>query len=278
MNKILPFPSMQAITESYIKRIHTDHPAEELQDQIITEAPLEILIGYTHAGARLRAPVAATMRTPGDDLNLVAGWLFAEGIIHGKDDLLNVRFTDNTDTVLAELHPSVVYDPEIHQRQFPISSACGWCGRYAGRGEQAQILPKNLTIPKELIYRLPEVLRSGQGLFSATGGAHAAALVDEQGQLVLRCEDVGRHNAMDKLIGAMLQQKKLPLHRHIVVFSGRFGYELAQKALVAGIQIACSIGAPSSAAIELAEAYGMTVCGFVRNEVYNIYSSPERLQ
>jgi len=120
-------------------------------------------------------------------------------------------------------------------------------------------------------------LREGQGLFSATGGAHAIAVVDASGKLVLRCEDVGRHNAMDKMLGAMLRNGQLPLHQYIAVFSGRLGYELAQKSLAGGIQILCSIGAPSSAALELAEAYGMTVCGFVRPDGFNLYCGAERI-
>jgi FdhD protein len=268
---------MSSISTHPIQRFRTGRPAQALDDSIIVESPLEIVIGYTAQGKRHKVPIAATMRTPGDDFNLVAGWLFTEGVVQSEADLIQVKYLGNTDTVLAELAPSVVFNPEENQRRFPISSACGWCGRDANAGETPNILPHSLQVSSDLIMRLPEVLREGQGLFSATGGAHAIALVDAKGELVLRCEDVGRHNAMDKLLGAMLRNGQLPLHRHIAVFSGRLGYELAQKSLAGGIQILCSIGAPSSAALELAEAYGMTVCGFVRPDGFNLYCGAERI-
>lgn len=269
--------NMEPINTVSIQKVRLGQPRQILSDQVIAEAPLEIMIGYSASGKRHRAPVAATMRTPGDDFNLVAGWLFAEGIIGNNADLMQLKYAGDTDTVLAELAPHVAYDPEAHRRQFPISSACGWCGRYANRGEAPNVLSGDLRISPAYICALPELLRAGQGLFSATGGAHAAALVDEQGRLLLRCEDVGRHNALDKLVGAMLRAGALPLNRHAVIFSGRFGYELAQKALAAGIQLVCSIGAPSSAALELADAYGMTVCGFVREQGFNLYCGGERI-
>ena len=179
---------MSATTTLPIQRFKNQHPPQTLDDTIIVEAPLEIVIGYSAQGKRQRMPIAATMRTPGDDFNLVSGWLFAEGVIHQPSDLLQVKYLGNTD-----------------------------------------ILPHSLKVSRDLICSLPAVLREGQGLFSATGGAHAIALVDAAGQLVRRCEDVGRHNAMDKLLGVMLREGMMPLHQHIAVFSGRLGYELAQK-------------------------------------------------
>ncbi len=268
---------MSATTTLPIQRFKNQHPPQTLDDTIIVEAPLEIVIGYSAQGKRQRMPIAATMRTPGDDFNLVSGWLFAEGVIHQPSDLLQVKYLGNTDIVLVELAPSVVFHPEENQRRFPISSACGWCGRDANTAESPNILPHSLKVSRDLICSLPAVLREGQGLFSATGGAHAIALVDAAGQLVRRCEDVGRHNAMDKLLGVMLREGMMPLHQHIAVFSGRLGYELAQKSQAGGIQIICSIGAPSSAALELAEAYGMTVCGFVRPEGFNLYCGASRI-
>lgn len=268
---------MPATTTLSIHRFKTRHPIQILEDTIIVESPLEIVIGYTANGKRHKAPIAATMRTPGDDFNLVSGWLFAEGVIHVPSDLLQVKYLGNTDTVLAELAPTVAFHPEENQRRFPISSACGWCGRDANTDEAPNVIPHSLQVSSTLICTLPGILREGQGLFSITGGAHAIALVDASGQLVLRSEDVGRHNAMDKMLGAMLRQGKLPLHQNIAIFSGRLGYELAQKSLVGGIQIICSIGAPSSAALELADAYGMTVCGFVRPDGFNLYCGSSRI-
>lgn len=260
-----------------ILRIKKQYAAIPVNDVVITESPLEIVIGHTDHGKRRRTPIAATMRTPGDDFNLVAGWLFAENIIREPGDLLQLKYSGTTDMVLAELAPHVVFHPEENIRRFPISSACGWCGRDANTGEMPNVLPNSLQIPSQLIMTLPEILREGQGLFNTTGGAHAIALVNATGQLVLRCEDVGRHNAMDKLVGAMFQAGCLPMSQHLAIFSGRLGYELAQKSLAAGLQIICSIGAPSSAALELADAYGMTVCGFVRAEGFNIYCGASRI-
>ncbi len=250
----------------------------EITDTIIAEMPLEIVIGHGPAGARAHSAVASTLRTPGDDFNLVAGWLFAEGIIAGPKDLSGIRYGDNTDMVVAELSPGTAYDEASHLRRFPISSACGWCGRFKDRGEAPNIIPKNMRVQASVICLMPEILRSGQGLFDSTGGAHAVAVTDASGQYILRCEDVGRHNAMDKLTGSFLRAGKLPLSGHIVVFSGRLGYELIQKSLAAGVQIVCSLGAPSSAALELAEAYGITVCGFVKATGFNLYCGDDRIQ
>ncbi|MEN9414548.1 MAG: formate dehydrogenase accessory sulfurtransferase FdhD [Bacteroidota bacterium] len=266
------------IIRKEIIRYHTGTGCREIRDEIIAETPLEIIIGHGRTGARVHSALASTMRTPGDDFNLVAGWLFAEGIISGLKDLSGIRYGDHTDMVVAELSPGVIYDELSHIRRFPISSACGWCGRFKDRGEAPNIIPKNMRVQASVICHLPETLRSGQGLFDSTGGAHAVALTDTSGQCILRCEDVGRHNAMDKLTGSLLRAGKLPLSGHIVVFSGRLGYELVQKSLAAGVQIVCSIGAPSSAALELAEAYGITVCGFVKETGFNLYSGNDRIQ
>jgi FdhD protein len=260
-----------------ILRIRPQQPAYHDNDKLLVESPLEIVIGYSAQGKRHKLPIAATMRTPGDDFNLVAGWLFAEGVISQPQDLLQVKYLGNTDTVLAELAPHVVFLPEKNQRRFPISSACGWCGRDQVDMEMPVVLPNTLRVASTQIMRLPALLREGQGLFSETGGAHAVALTDAAGRLLLRAEDVGRHNAMDKLLGAMYQQNRLPLQEHLLIFSGRLGYELAQKSLAGGIQVICSIGAPSSAAVELAEAGGMTLCGFVRDNGFNVYCGEHRI-
>ena len=216
---------MSTITHT-IQRIKALRPTQTLEDTIIVEAPLEIIIGYTENGKRKKTPIAATMRTPGDDFNLVAGWLFAEGIIQGPAELLQIKYLGNTDTVLAELAPSVVFHPEENLRRFPISSACGWCGRDANTAESPQVLPHSLQVSSALICTLPGILREGQGLFSATGGAHAIALVDVSGQLILRSEDVGRHNALDKVIGAACKQNMLPLSDTLLLLSGRASFEL----------------------------------------------------
>ena len=270
--------SMSSVVRQTIKKLKKKQLPEELEDIIIAERPLQIMIGFYKDGQHQRTPLAATMRTPGDDFNLVAGWLFAEGIVASANDLIQIQFLGNEDTVLAELSPTVAFNPKDHQRQFPITSACGWCGRDHLDNEAPVVLPQTLSASETLIMSLPGILREGQGLFSSTGGAHAIALVNQSGEVIIRGEDVGRHNAMDKVLGAMLRSKQMPLHNYVAIFSGRLGYELAQKSLVAGIQIICSIGAPSSAALELADAYGMTVCGFVREDGFNLYCGANRIK
>jgi FdhD protein len=269
--------AMSATIIRQIIRIKHLHDRQSVDDCIVVEAPLEILIGYSAGGKRHRAPIAATLRTPGDDFNLVAGWLLAEGIVYSASDIQQIRYWGNSDTILVELSPTVPFSPEEKQRRFPISSACGWCGRQDNSDAPARVVPHTLQVTSDCVRSLPNMLREGQGLFSATGGAHAVALTDGAGTLLKRCEDVGRHNALDKLLGAMLRQNQFPLHQTMAVFSGRLGHELVQKSIVGGIQILCSIGAPSSAALEMAEAYGITVCGFVRQDGFNLYCGAERI-
>ena len=181
--------------------------------------------------------------------------------------------------LLAELADTVMYDPEANKRNFIANSSCGFCGRmedtsqtfiFSGAHE-----PVHIAAPT--LYSLPSVLQSVQGLFSETGGAHAVALVNLQGALLHICEDAGRHNAMDKLTGILLKQNLLPVQEAVVVFSGRLSYELIQKSLMAGVQVVCGIGAPTSLAVELAEKNGITVIGFLKSSSMNVYCGAERI-
>jgi FdhD protein len=256
-------------------------------DVVIREAPLEISIGYGQAGNRKKEIISVTMRTPGDDFSMVTGFLFAEHIIHRASDVVSIRFTGNHEeevlqenSLIVELALGVNIDLS-EKKKILTNSACGFCGRGAfdaGTGEGLYIpFAGEEKIFAETLYQLPSLLQSSQGLFAETGGSHAVALLTFDGKLLKIFEDVGRHNAMDKLIGSMLKQQSIPLTSRIALFSGRLSYELVQKSLAAGIPVVCSIGAPTSLAIELASDYNMTVIGFLKRDHMNIYSGAERI-
>jgi FdhD protein len=256
-------------------------------DVVIKEAPLEISIGYGEAGNRKKEILSVTMRTPGDDFSMVTGFLFAEHIIHRASDIVSIKFTGNYDEealqenlLLVELAPEVKVDFS-DRKKFLTNSACGFCGRGAydvGASEGLYIpFAGEEKIRAETLYQLPSLLQSSQELFAETGGSHAVALLTFDGKLIKIFEDVGRHNAMDKLIGSMLKQQSIPLTNRIALFSGRLSYELVQKSLAAGIPVVCSIGAPTSLAIELASDYNVTVIGFLKKERMNIYCGEERI-
>lgn len=256
-------------------------------DAVIKEAPLEISIRYDPKGDRKQEILSVTMRTPGDDFSMVTGFLFAEHIIHRASDIVSIRFTGNYEeellqenSLLVELAPDVKVDFS-ERKNFLTNSACGFCGRGAfdvGAGEGLYVpFAGEEKILAETLYKLPSLLQSSQGLFVETGGSHAVALLTFDGKLLKIFEDVGRHNAMDKLVGSMLKQQSIPLTNRIALFSGRLSYELVQKSLAAGIPVVCSIGAPTSLAIELASDYNMTVIGFLKEERMNIYCGTERV-
>lgn len=246
-------------------------------DLVATEEPLEIRL-LTASGERT---VALTMRTPGCDAELAAGFLYAERVISGKDDL--VGFTaggDEENRVLVELAPGLDPDLAPLERHFFTSSACGVCGKAAldgllGAGYRP--LPRGFTVERTVLSALPDRLRGAQGTFDVTGGLHAAALFDAGGELVAVREDVGRHNALDKLVGWALLAGRLPFSDGVVMVSGRSSYEIVQKALAAGAPVVCSVSAPSSLAVEMAETFRVTLVGFLRGERFNVYAAAERV-
>jgi len=269
-----------------VKKIQGSHLTRET-DWVIKEAPLEIRVAYGAEGNRKKELLSVTMRTPGDDFNLVTGFLFAEHIIHRTSDIISIRFTGNYEdesmqenSLLVELSPELQFDFS-ERKNFITNSACGFCGRAAFdvSGNEGGYIPfaGEEKILVEKLYQLPSLLQSSQGMFAETGGSHAVALLDFKGTLLKIFEDVGRHNAMDKLIGSMLKQELIPLSHRIVLFSGRLSYELVQKSLAAGIPVICSIGAPTSLAIELASDFNMTVVGFLKKDRMNIYCGEERI-
>lgn len=256
-------------------------------DSLAVEEPLEIRIRHGPASTRAASSLGLTMRTPGHDEELAAGLLLSEGVVRSRADLAGFSHGLDRDghpdpnVVLAELAPNVSYDPLANERFMMRSSACGVCGRasldaLAARGPP----PKPTASPRlgdERLRQLPGRLRESQRVFSETGGLHAAALFDASGKIMSLREDVGRHNAVDKLVGAEFLAGRTPLEHAGMLVSGRASYEILQKALFAGLPIVCAIGAPSSLAVQLAEEFGMTLVGFLKPESYNVYSHPQRV-
>lgn len=257
------------------------------QDHLAVEEPLEIQLEYGTADQRQRKSISITMRTPGHDIDLAAGFLFTEGIINSFSQIKKIEHTqqwnpDSKDNVvLVSLAEEVEIDFKKLERHFYTSSSCGVCGKSsidAVKMTSFASLPIQEPIfDLQMIHSFPIALRELQSVFSDTGGLHAAALFDVEGKMHLLREDVGRHNAVDKLIGAAIAKGLYPLHQFLIMVSGRASFELIQKSLMGGIPILAAVGAPSSLAVQLAEESGMTVLGFVRNDRFNIYSHPERI-
>jgi FdhD protein len=254
-------------------------------DQVATEEPLEIRL---RAGGATRT-VAVTMRTPGADLELAAGFLHGEGIVTAREQVRRITYCTDPDVDPAQLYNIVNVEltaeelPDLHalERHFYTTSACGVCGKASLdalelRGCTAP--PAGPEVRAEVVNRLPLLLREAQGLFDSTGGLHAAGLFTAAGELLRVREDVGRHNAVDKLIGWALLEGRLPLAEHILMVSGRSSFEILQKALVAGFPIVCAVSAPSSLAVALARQFDMTLVGFLRAERFNVYSGEGRIR
>ena len=264
-------------------RVVEDGSARVRSDALATEEPMEMRL--ISGGAR--QTVAVTMRTPGADFELAAGFLYGEGIVSTPDDIEKISYCVDAD-VDAEQRYNIVnvelrghdHDLRSLQRHFYTTSACGVCGKESLEQLELRGCPAILPGPKiapETIYSLPEKLREEQGLFEATGGLHAAALFDAEGNLLALREDVGRHNATDKLVGWALLEGRLPLSDHIVMVSGRSSFEIMQKCLAAGVPIVCAISAPSSLAVDVARRFDMTLVGFLRGNRFNVYSGSERV-
>ncbi len=271
---------MRSILTVPVERVESGKTTP-LQDLLAVEEPLEIrLAGHT---------VSITMRTPGHDFELAAGFLFTEGILTSPGQIERIAFSPATsnprqtgNSITVDLQPNVEIDLARLERHFYISSSCGVCGKASIEALEVQgcpILPRSgLHVPPETIHRMPEALREAQTVFDQTGGLHAAALFDSAGRLLSLREDVGRHNAVDKLIGVEFLAGRLPLADRMVLVSGRTSFELVQKCIVAGIPLLAAVGAPSSLAVELARRFQMTLLGFVRNQRFNIYSGGWRIR
>jgi FdhD protein len=255
------------------------------RDQLATEEPLEIRLLIRDA----RQTVAVTMRTPGNDFELAVGFLHSEGVIRHRDQIASVTYcvdpgidaAQQYNIVNVTLRGDAMPDLAPLERHFSITSACGVCGKATLEALELRATPAlapGPEVPVEVLYRLPDELREAQGIFRQTGGLHAAALFDLHGELLAVREDVGRHNALDKLVGWALLEGKLPLRDAILLVSGRTSYEILQKSLAAGIPIVAAISAPSSLAVDVARQFGITLVGFLRGERCNVYTSPARIR
>ena len=257
-------------------------------DLVVIEEPLEIRIGYGEPDNRVQFTLSVTMRTPGNDEELCLGFLFSEGIIQSKEDVMSIKYCGNQDiaeernnVMRVELLPAIKFDSAQFSRNFYTASSCGVCGKASI--ESLAIICKTLShnnfkINGPILFELPNKLQMGQTIFEHTGGLHASGFFDEDGNIVMLREDVGRHNALDKLIGAFLLQGMIPLSEGILILSGRVSFDLVQKTIRAGIPIMAAVGAPSSLAVNVAKSYGVTLIGFLKADKYNIYSEQQRVE
>ena len=250
------------------------------RDLLAVEEPLEIRIEWSEDAERRGATVAVTMRTPGNDTELAAGFLFTEGLVRAREQIVSIR-SCRAGSVRVVVASDVTVDLARLERHSFTSSSCGMCGKTSASAlRTTSSYPLRAAEPivdEALLRSLPERLRRAQPAFDATGGLHASALFDLDGALMTLREDVGRHNALDKAIGTELLAGRLPADERILIVSGRVSFELVQKALMAGIPIVAAIGAPSSLAVELAREAGLTLVGFLRPDRFNVYSGAERL-
>lgn len=249
-----------------------------VQDCLVAEEPLEIRLNAT--------PLSVTMRTPGHDLELTAGFLFSEGLIERREQIVSLDYgkTKNPQASGNIVHVQLTgttFDPERTRRNFFMTSSCGICGKASIEAVKAHGIrrpnPAFLLDP-EVLCTFPDSLKAAQSIFDRTGGLHAAGLFDAQGKLVVLREDVGRHNAVDKVVGWALLAGRLPLADYALMVSGRGGFEIIQKALLAGVPLLASVSAPSSLAVRLARETGLTLVGFLRGRRFLVYSGEERLQ
>jgi FdhD protein len=262
--------------------------AVEADDALAVEEPLLVELAYDRDGGRVTESVSVTMRTPGHDVDLALGFLYAEGIVAGADEVVLPADEPPTapgapaaNTVRVEVRPGVPVDVRRLERHFYTTSSCGVCGKTSLEA-LAAVRPPSLpagrpVVDAATVHALPDALRAHQAAFDRTGGLHAAALFEPGGTLVAVREDVGRHNAVDKLVGWALRAGRLPLADVGILVSGRASFELVHKALVAGIPLLAAVGAPSTLAVETARHYGLTLLGFVRGGRFNVYAGAERV-
>lgn len=271
-------------------------------DVVAVEEPLELQLGYGPAASRQVKSISVTMRTPGDDFDLVAGFLLTEGIVTDSADITKISYIagpsneardaaapassvimpyqPERNVVRVELAPDVKVSMANLERNFYTTSSCGICGKASLLALRTVCPPRavnSLRVAARLIYSLPEKLRAGQDVFERTGGLHASGLFDGQGELLSIREDVGRHNAVDKLIGAEFLADRVPLRNRILLLSGRASFELLQKALMGGVSMVVSVGAPSSLAVQVAKEFDITLVGFLRGDHFNVYQGADRI-
>ena len=282
--------AVQAVSQAEIAVTTSD--GREFGDVLAVEEPLEIRIRFPDGAHKA---VSITMRTPGEDGELAAGFLFTEGIITSPDQIKQIRHCGlkigngngsldrasalNSNTIRVDLNDVLDIDLKRLERNFYTTSSCGVCGKASIQALATGVKPtvSEIEVTADVMHSLPQKLREAQAVFETTGGLHASALFSADGALNIVREDVGRHNALDKVIGAKFMNGETPLSDTILLVSGRASFELVQKALMAGIPILAAVGAPSSLAVELAREYGVTLIGFVRDERFNIYCGGNRI-
>lgn len=280
-------PTMNSTTEHTLFQLGTASNRTRT-DTLAVEEPLEIKLGFGPRERRTYKSLAVTMRTPGHDFDLARGFLFTEGLIGKPADIQSIGYAGEMldpdsaeNVVLIELDPALRVDISGLERHFYTSSSCGICGKASldmVRTNSVYLLrPGHPQLNREVLFSLPARLQEAQPLFNRTGGIHAAALFKQDGSLVLIREDVGRHNALDKLLGAAMEASLLPLTDYGLLVSGRASFELVQKAYMAGLPLLAAVGAASSLAVDLADECGMTLIGFLRNNSGNCYTGPERI-
>lgn len=284
---VTDFKTLKSVKRLKVERI--GEGAGTLEDVVATEEPLEIRLAYTSPeGKRAEQSISVTMRTPGNDRELAAGFLYTEGIISKNADIESIAPCGPPapngliNVVRVELATDVEVALDRLERHFYTSSSCGVCGKSSLDAVAVQghydLHKIGLCVSAEKLGSLPSSLREQQAVFERTGGLHASGLFDVFGNITAVREDVGRHNALDKLIGQALLANSLPLTDFGIVVSGRASFELMQKAMMAGIPLLAAVGAPSSLAVELAEEFGMTLIGFLKKDKLNIYTRSDRIQ
>jgi len=268
-----------------VRRVR-DGEAEEGSDPVTVEEPLEIRVRRMEEGRAVTRSVAVTMRTPGHDFELAAGFLFSEGLVSRREEIGEIAYCRDVgeqeyNIVTVRLRSFAAFDPSLLNRNFYMTSSCGVCGKASLDAVEVKgcaPLPRgDLTLASEVVAVLPDRLQESQDVFGRTGGIHAAGLFDAGGELREVREDVGRHNAVDKTVGSAFLAGRLPLADRILVVSGRASFEILQKALMAGIPVVVAVGAPSSLAVDLARRFGMTLLGFARDGGFNVYAGEERV-
>ena len=265
-------------------QIHKINSGEikEIADKVAVEEPLQIQLVYSTATGQMLKDIAVTMRTPGNDEELAAGFLFTEGIIKSGDDISEIKHAHaNENLVQVILKENIMPALSSAARNFYTTSSCGICGKASIDSIQTVSqygnVKNNASIPASVFFTLQNELKKQQKVFEDTGGIHASALFDADGKFITLREDVGRHNALDKIIGTAMMSNQLPLNNCILLLSGRASFELVQKAVMAGIKIIASVGAPSSLAVEMASENDVTLIGFLKEDRFNIYSGRERI-
>jgi len=288
-----------SMSQTTVEKV-TGQTSHQVRDSLAIEEPLEIQLTYGPSNARQTRSISVTMRTPGNDFELAAGFLMTEGVIQDANDVEQIAYAGDSfnegtqspqamdvlklgskqNTVRVDLAPEVAVNIGSLQRNFYTTSSCGICGKASLLALRTVCPPRatnNFKVEAQLLYRLPERLRASQGVFDRTGGLHGAGLFDSAGNLLALREDVGRHNALDKLIGSEFLADRTPLRNCLLLLSGRASFELLQKALMGGLPMVAAVGAPSSLAVQVAKEFDITLVGFLREDRFNIYHGSERI-